>query len=185
MERRNTIENYLKIIQTAPNKTSLKKNISPLLSENFYFHNSSSNVKKSSFLNHLFTNQDFYKSSKAKVKMNLTNSTIQFQNQNNSISQSLYLDSNNKISIIQQNNPTQQSGGQGYYYNPGINPVAGQPVVNSYLSCCRPIFNGSLLKGGSKKKEQKGGKRSLIYYLDVADNHLNVLPQYKQYVDWY
>lgn len=176
---KSTIQNYVNGIKTASSLTNLKNNLRPVLSRNFHFHSeSNSKGNKTEFNNYLYGNSAFY----TNARVSINNSTVRFSNNGKSVSQKLYLDKENKISSIQEIPRKNQSGGMGYTTNVSINPVGGQPVISQYYNCCRPIYNGDLLKGGKSKKKtvQKGGKRSLFYYLDVADNHFNVLPQYKQ-----
>jgi len=151
--------------------SSFKNNMREILSKKVSFQLGGKECNKKNHLYELlFSMKKNLVSPKIKTNNNLV--SINFKN----ISHSLHLDSNYKISkIIQSPN---QSGGGGFTYAVNLNPVGGQPIINGYLSCCRPIFYGNLLKGG-----QKGGRLNTAYYLDIEGDHLNVLPQYRQYKD--
>ena len=53
-----------------------------------------------------------------------------------------------------------KKGGGGYYLKLNECPIKGMPIIGSYNTCCPPIYDGELLKGGSfiKKKKFKNVK---------------------------
>lgn len=165
---RKVVDNYLDNINSASSKSNMMDRMRPILSKYFLFNDESG--KKTYFSKLLYNNKDYLKNSKPKISIkNNKNATISF----NKLKHKIYLDENNQINKINIKNT--QSGGIGYTYAVGMSPIAGKPVISSYYNCCRPIFNGSLL--------QNGGKLNTAYYLDVSKNQINVLPQYKKYID--
>ena len=153
---------YINGIKTATSLSNLRNNLRPLLSRNFTFSSGNHIGKKNEFSNHILLKLNLY------VNPKINNNTIKFKN----ITQKITIQ-NNKITHI--NEKISQSGGIGYTYSVQLNPIAGKPVINSYYNSSRPIFNGDLLKGG----KQKGGKFNTGYTLDLENNHINVLPQYR------
>lgn len=166
------ISEYISILKNFNSREYLEKNLEQILSLN--------KKQKSSFYDYIIKNKVFFNNAKSrKYKKSDNELTITFKKDDKKIKQEIHLGSNNKIKILDKN----QSGGIGYTYQVGLNPIAGKPVITPYLECCAPIFNGTLLQGGGKIKKQKGGRLNTAYYLDVAAPHLNVVPQYRQYVD--
>ncbi len=166
------LDKYIKTIKNTDTKEYLESNLDSVIAM--------SKKNKSLFYDYLIKNKNFFYNSKTRTyKKNDNNMTITFSKDNKKINQDIHLGSNNKIKILNKS----QSGGVGYTYQVGLNPIAGKPVISPYLECCAPIFNGQLLQGGGKKIKQKGGRLNTAYYLDVAAPHFNVVPQYRQYVD--
>jgi len=171
------IDMYIDTIRFGTSISFMATKLRPLLSRNFIFniYGYLGNItgKKTDFARFMHSRQNFYKTSNPVIKfLNNKEVLVTFKNPNIVFKQRIYLE-NFKIEKIEEEDSLRRSkkkGGQGYTINPSINPVAGQPIVCSYYDCCRPIFFGSLMKGG---------KANSSYRFDLKCNHLNVLPQYR------
>ena len=194
------IEKYIDSIKYATNISNLSTKLRPILSREFQFHIHGElgemSGKKNEFSRFIFPRQNIYEP-EPNIKFKSPNEVIiKFYNKNNITTQYLYLEDFKINSITEKTSKKIQRAGQGYTVSVGKNPVGGQPVINGYYDCCRPIFLGSLMNGGDKttqnktknqnkqnktKKQQKGGKANSGYYLDIKNNHLVVQPQYRAY----
>jgi len=171
-----TIETYVNNILNATSQTNMINLMRNILSKRFIFNDEMG--KKRDFSVYLFNKQTYFKKNHPRVRVKGSGEIIiTFGN----IKHNLYLDPKNKIYKVTETIKGKQSGGIGYNFAVGLNPIAGQPVVKPYLNCCRPIYNCTLLNGCSRN--QTGGRLNTAYYLDIAGNHFNVLPQYRQYED--
>lgn len=197
------IETYVDAIKKSTDDKSLLKNLRPILSKDFSFGNSGLKgfaekvmpVKNNNYKIEVINPSlailriGKYKNKKNSSEISANETLPREINNSDKVEQQIHLDKIFKIEKVLFNGKldggkkNDQKGGIGYYQNVGINPIAGLPVISSYYSAARPIFNGMLLQGGGKKTNQKGGKLNTAYYLDIADNHFNVLPQYKKYED--
>lgn len=171
------IENYIDRVKHATSVSNLQIKLRPILSRNFNYSIEMGNGikvgRKTDFSSYLYARQTFYEDAKTTVKIiGSKEATVIFKTPQKSVKQIIYLGDNYQIIAIKEVKiNSNQNGGIGYTYDVGMNPIAGRPVITPYLNCCKPIFNGQLL--------QNGGKINADYYLDIADNHLNVLPQYR------
>jgi len=189
------LERYIDAIQHSISQQNLHTKLKGILSRKFHFKIGSESGDARVFEKYIFSKQQEYERMRAKIIVkNPRFSLIKFKHGNETRTQEIHLDERFHINSINCGN--KMSGGVGYTYQVGLNPVAGRPVIAPYLNCCRPIFYGSLLQNGGKnkvkeskkkvkesKKKQKGGRLNTAYYLDVAGNHFNVQPQYRQYED--
>jgi len=170
------LKNYVDAIKHATSPSNLAVKLRPLFTRNFQFHFKGPyglvSGKKTEFPRFIFSRQNFYENAVPQFYMkNDKIGVIKFKLPNrSSLKQELHLE-DFKITEIVESLPTMR-GGQGYSIGVGQAPIAGQPVIKPYFDCCPPIYLGSLMKGG---------KANSGYYLDVANNHLVVQPQYRAY----
>lgn len=174
------IEMYIDAIRFGTSISNISNKLRPILSRTFLFniygHFGNITGKKTEFARFIHSRQNLYESSNYRIKiLNSREVEVIFRNATGiNLKQKIYLD-NFKIEKIEEEDKILRrikKGGQGYSVNPGINPVGGQPVINSYYDCCRPVYLGSLMKGG---------KANSGYYFDIKGNLINTLPQYKAY----
>jgi len=183
------IKSFVDSLKYATSISNLTSKLSPLFGRDFIYKVSGSLGErtggKRDFYRFAFNRQKIYEEGRVNVKKESENSYLITFKHNTGLSLKLLVTiANYKIKRIDEEESIKRSrnltGGQGYSYNVSINPVAGKPVVSPYYQCCRPIFFGDLLKGGSRK--QKGGRNDTGYRFDLQEeNLLNVLPQYRAY----
>lgn len=173
------IEKYIDCIKNSTSNSNLSNKLRPILSRKFSFQLGNKNGGKTDFPGVLLNKKNNFENSSIRFYNN-GKATISFKNKSGNKFKHILTLEDDKITSVTEKNTSKQNGGQGYVVNTSLSPIAGKPVITPYYECCRPIFNGSLLTGG-KRKKQKGGKADTGYYLDVAGDHLNVLPQYRAY----
>lgn len=179
--QKNTIKNpdtlvtiYLDSIKYSPTKNNLKNKLSSILTSNFKFtlKPSGKQSNKNNFVSYSFDNQKKYEKLEINTtKINDNEFVLNFKKGKTSFNQHLFLNNEPKIFEIVQVNLTTKKGGTGYSYSVLQPPIAGQPVVQGYLDCCRPVFPGGLT----------GGNGGNGYYLGIGQPHFNVVAQYKAY----
>jgi len=170
------ITSYLDSIKYAPTSNNLKTKLSNILTPNFKFTLKPSNKHsgKGDFITYAFKNQKKYENSDINTtKITDNEYVLNFKKGKSSFNQHLFLTNEPQIFEIVQVNLSTKKGGTGYSYSVLQPPIAGQPVIQGYLDCCRPVFPGGLT--------QKGGNGGNGYYLGIGQPHFNVVPQYKAY----
>lgn len=181
--QKNSIQNsdrlvslYLDAIKFAPTNNNLKTKFDMLLSSDFTFilKPSEKQSDKSKFIKYCFNNKKKYENSDiSQTKINDNEYVLNFKKGKTSFNQHIFINNDTQIYEIVQMNLNNLKGGVGYSYSVLQPPVAGQPVVQGYLDCCRPVFPGGLT--------QAGGNGGLGCYLGINQPHFNVVPQYKAY----
>jgi len=185
------VDAYLDAIKFAVDKINLVDKVKQLTDKDFKFyielHGQMHVADKEDFVNYILDKRDLYISLRTRKSYSLpTQIKIFFYKGRERVMEQI-IEVNPKtfkiISVTQQsssNNNSKQKGGQGYYYAVGVPPVAGQPVVKSYLDASRPYFPRNNYCGG-KKQTGGTGSNATGYYFAVDAPHIDRMPQYRAY----
>jgi hypothetical protein len=158
------IDAYLDAMKFAVDKINLVDKVKQLTDKDFKFyielHGQMHVANREEFVQYILENRNLYTSLRTRKSYSIpTQIKIFFYKGKERVMEQLIEVSQKTFKIISitqrsssnNNNNSKQKGGQGYYYAVGVPPVAGQPVVKSYLDASRPYFPRSNYCGGKKK----------------------------------